>query len=87
MSTRTRNHLAYAALLLLLATTTGLAFLDLGAAKPALSLVIAALKAGIVVAIFMGLARADLLVRMAAIAAGFWLAMLVGLTIWVSLAS
>lgn len=87
MSTRARHFLTYLALLALLTLTTGLAFLDLGTAKPAVGLAIAALKAAIVAAVFMGLARAGMLIRMTAVALAFWLAVLVGLTLWVSLAS
>ncbi len=79
-----RHLLTLVALFALLALTTAVAFIDLGAGNTALSLGIAAAKAVLVAAVFMELTRADLHVRLTAAAGLYWLSILIGLTLWVS---
>ena len=71
---------AWVALLALLATTFGLAHLQLGAWNPVASLAIAAAKAVIVALVFMRLARASALVVLFAAAGLFALAVMFGLS-------
>lgn len=80
----TRHLLTLAALLTLLALTTGLAFVDLGPGNVVAALGIAGLKALLVSLVFMNLLSSGLRPRLTAAAAIFWLALLIGLTIWVS---
>ncbi|HEX5183459.1 MAG TPA: cytochrome C oxidase subunit IV family protein [Allosphingosinicella sp.] len=75
-----RIWLCWAALLLLLATTTGAAFLPLGRFNPFVALAIAGAKALIVLIVFMELRRSSGLVRAFAAAGFFWLAILLTLT-------
>ena len=70
----------WAALVLLLATTTGLAFLPLGRWNLVVALAIGATKALIVVIFFMELRRSSGLVRVFAGAGFLWLLILLGLT-------
>jgi cytochrome c oxidase subunit 4 len=66
----------YVALLVLLALTTGSAFLNLGHFNTALNLAIAVAKAALVYWFFMELRTADGLARMAALGVIFWLLVL-----------
>lgn len=68
--------MTWAALLALLATTFGLAHLDLGAMSPVASLAIATVKAVLVAVFFMHLRRASALVVLFALVAIFGLAIL-----------
>jgi len=70
---------AWAALLLLLALTAGLAFLPLGMFSLPVSLLIAVAKVAIVMALFMELRHASAIVRTAAFAGFFWLSILMTL--------
>lgn len=80
--TRPRTYfLIYLALLLLLAVTIAVAYLDLGALNPVLAVGIASVKAFLVILFFMGVRHSDRLTRVF-VAAGFlWLALLIGLTL------
>jgi cytochrome c oxidase subunit 4 len=71
---------AWVALLALLATTFGLAHLQLGAWNPVASLAIAAAKVAIVALVFMRLVRASALVALFAFAGIFALAVMFGLS-------
>ena len=75
-----RIWLCWAALLLLLAATTGAAFLPLGRLNAAVALTIAAAKALLVLIFFMELKRSSGLVRAFAFAGFFWLLILLTLT-------
>lgn len=86
MSTRTslqnawrRNGLIWIALLLLLALTTGTAFLRLGAANSAINLAIAALKTLLVVLFFMHWRQSRPLTRLVAPVALLMIMVLFGL--------
>ena len=70
----------WAALILLLALTTGLAFVPLGAAQLGVSLAIAVIKALLVLLLFMELKGSSGLVRVFAAAGFFWLLIMIGLT-------
>ena len=70
----------WAALMLLLALTTGLAFVPLGSAQLGVSLAIALTKALIVLLLFMELRASSGLVRVFAAAGFFWLLIMIGLT-------
>lgn len=70
----------WAALVVLLATTTGLAFVPLGRWNIVVALAIATAKALIVVIVFMELRRSSGLVRVFAGAGFLWLLILLGLT-------
>jgi cytochrome c oxidase subunit 4 len=70
----------WGALVLLLAATTGAAFLPLGRLNLFVSLAIAAAKALLVLIFFMELRRSSGLVRAFAAAGFFWLAILLTLT-------
>lgn len=78
METR-RLVLTWAALMALLALTVAASFALTGAASLAAGLGIAALKAGLVLWIFMHLAEDDGLLRVVAIAAFAWLGILFAL--------
>jgi cytochrome c oxidase subunit 4 len=67
-------------LVVLLAATTGLAFLPLGRWNLVVAIAIASLKALIVVIFFMELRRSSGLVRVFAAAGFLWLLILLGLT-------
>jgi cytochrome c oxidase subunit 4 len=75
-----RIWLCWAALVLLLATTTGAAFLPLGRLNLFVALAIAAAKALLVLIVFMELRRSSGLVRAFAVAGFFWLLILLTLT-------
>ena len=62
----------YVALCVLLAATCTLAYVPLGSANLPISLVIAALKAGLVGAVFMHLSNTNTINRLAAIAGPMW---------------
>lgn len=68
------------ALMLLLATTTALAFVPLGSANLFVSLGIAAAKALVVLVFFMELKGSSALVRVFAAAGFFWLLIMIVLT-------
>ncbi|GAB3666375.1 cytochrome C oxidase subunit IV family protein [Ramlibacter alkalitolerans] len=72
--------LAWIALLALMGASLAGSYLPLGAGNLVLGLAIAALKAGIVLVLFMGLARAGVAVRLAAGVAVATLALLLGLS-------
>lgn len=67
-------------LTLLLALTTGIAFVPLGSLNYGLSLAIAAVKASLVLLFFMELARESGLVRAFAAAGFFWLMLMIVMT-------
>jgi cytochrome c oxidase subunit 4 len=70
----------WAALMLLLALTTGLAFVPLGPAQLGVSLAIACSKALLVLLLFMDLKASSGLVRVFACAGFFWLLNMIALT-------
>lgn len=70
----------WGALMLLLALTTGLAFVPLGSAQLGVSLAIACTKALLVLLLFMELKASSGLVRVFAAAGFFWLLIMIGLT-------
>ena len=70
----------WAALVLLLALTTGLAFVPLGAVQLGVSLAIACTKAILVLLLFMELKASSGLVRVFACAGFFWLLIMIALT-------
>ncbi len=80
MSGRFRSvWLSWAALVALLAATTGLAYVPLGRAALPAALAVASVKAAVIVLVFMELARATGLTRIAAGAGLFWLCVLLGM--------
>ena len=70
----------WVALLILLALTCGSAYIELGALNTWINLVIAAMKALLVAAVFMHLGRSSALVRLFAGAGIVWLLILAGLS-------
>ena len=70
----------WAALIILLALTTGLAFVPLGVAQLGISLAIATTKALLVLLLFMELKASSGLVRVFAAAGFFWLLIMISLT-------
>jgi cytochrome c oxidase subunit IV len=76
-----RNGLIWAALMLLLMMTLALAYVPMGKLSPAVGIVIAAVKAGFVVMLFMELASARMLTRLAAISGVVFLTALFVLTL------
>ena len=70
----------WAALMILLALTTGLAFVPLGPAQLGVSLAIACAKALLVLLLFMELKASSGLVRVFAAAGFFWLLIMIALT-------
>lgn len=74
-----RLVLTWAALMALLALTVGASFLLTGPASLAAGLGIAALKAGLILWVFMHLAEDDGLLRVVAVAAFAWLGILLAL--------
>ena len=68
------------ALMVLLALTSGLAFVPLGSANLFVSLGIAVAKALLVLIVFMELKGSSSLIRAAAAAGFFWLAIMIALT-------
>jgi cytochrome c oxidase subunit 4 len=81
-----RPLLTLGALLLLLALTTFYALTPLWPAKSAVSILIAGLKALLVIAVFMRLSGASALIRLAAFAGFSWLMILFALS-WADYAS
>ena len=79
MTTRT-VWLCWAALMLLLAATTAIAFVPLGSLNLGISLAIAAAKALLVLLVFMELRASSALVRVFAAAGFFWLLIMITLT-------
>jgi cytochrome c oxidase subunit 4 len=71
----------FAALLALTATTTAVAFVDLGPWNTVVALGIAVVKASLVVLFFMHLKYSPLLNRTVLLGGLFWLAILIGLTL------
>lgn len=71
---------SWVALLVLMLLSLGSAYLDLGPGNLIAGLVIATVKSGIVVWLFMRLPRADVMTRIVAIAGVAWLALLIGLS-------
>ena len=69
------------ALLVLLGLTFAAAHVPLGSFNVVVGLFVAAIKAGLVVVIFMGLGRSSALMRLAIAAGLFWLAILFTLTL------
>lgn len=76
-----RNGLIWAVLMLLLLLTLALAYVPMGRLSPAIGIVIAAIKAGLVALLFMELADARPLIRLAAMAGIVFLAALFLLTL------
>jgi cytochrome c oxidase subunit 4 len=74
-----RVVLAWVALLVLLSATVAGAYVPLGSLNLALALTIAAVKAAIVLIVFMELTRGPALARIFAGAGAFWLMILFGL--------
>ena len=70
----------WTALMVLLALTTGLAFVQLGTAQLGVSLAIAVTKALLVLLLFMELKASSGLVRVFAAAGFFWLLIMIALT-------
>jgi cytochrome c oxidase subunit 4 len=70
--------IVYALLILLMALTTGLAFVDLGPMSAAVALLIAASKALLVILYFMHVLRASRLTKVFVVAGFYWLALLFG---------
>ena len=71
----------FLALLVLTATTTAIAFVDLGPWNTVVALGIAVVKASLVVLFFMHLKYSPLLDRTVLIGGLFWLAIMIGLTL------
>lgn len=71
---------AWVALLMLMLLSLGSAYLNLGAGNLIAGLVIATLKTGIVVWLFMHLPRASAITRIVAVAGLAWLSLLMGLS-------
>jgi cytochrome c oxidase subunit 4 len=76
-----RNGLIWAALLLLLMLSLGLAYVPMGLFTPTAGILIAFLKAGLVILLFMELATSKPLIRLAALAGIVFLAALFVLTL------
>jgi cytochrome c oxidase subunit 4 len=76
-----RNGVIWAALMLLLVMTLALAYVPMGKLSPAVGIVIAAVKAGFVVMLFMELGRARMLTRLAAMSGVVFLTALFVLTL------
>jgi cytochrome c oxidase subunit 4 len=76
-----RNGLIWAGLMLLLTLTLILAYVPMGLLTPAAGIVIAFAKAGLVILLFMELAKARPLIRLAAMAGVVFLAVLFALTL------
>jgi len=76
-----RNLLVWFVLSCLLLITLGAAYVPLGAGNLVIGLLIAVIKAALVVTLFMELLRAKPLIRLVAGAGLFWLLFLFGLTL------
>ena len=72
--------LTWIALLVLLAITCGSSFIPMGPMNTVVNLAVAAIKALLVVLVFMRLSRERLVIRLVASAGIVWLAFLVGLS-------
>lgn len=72
--------LTWAALVLLLITTLALAYVPMGLGNTVASLGIAAVKAALIMLIYMKLWRGPALHRFAAAMLGLWLAIMIGIT-------
>ena len=68
-------------LMLLLAMTVGLAYVDLGPFNTVAAMLISLAKAALILAFFMHLTKASALVRLFAFAGFFWLAILLALAL------
>ena len=66
-------HQTYAALMALLALTVGASFLELGAIAIYVSLLIAVIKAGLVIAVFMQVRDSGTLVKLALVFSIVWI--------------
>jgi cytochrome c oxidase subunit IV len=73
--------IVYAALIVLMSLTTGLAFVDLGSASAAVALGIAASKALLVILYFMHVRSASRLTKVFVVVGFYWLALLFGGTL------
>lgn len=81
-ATPARNYyLVFAALMALTLLTIGIATIDLGAINTIVALLIAAVKAALVIAIFMHVDRSGPLIRLVVFAGVLWLAILIVLTL------
>jgi cytochrome c oxidase subunit IV len=76
-----RNALIWAALLLLLMLSLGLAYTPMGLLTPAAGILIAIIKAGLVILLFMELATSKPLIRLTALSGIVFLAALFALTL------
>ena len=76
-----RNGVIWAALLLLLMLSLGLAYVPMGLFTPVAGIVIAFVKAGLVILLFMELASSKPLIRLAATAGLIFLAAMFALTL------
>ena len=76
-----RNGLIWTALLLLLVLSLALAYVPMGLFTPTAGIVIALAKAGLVVLLFMELAKSKALIRLAAMAGVMFLAAMFALTL------
>jgi cytochrome c oxidase subunit 4 len=76
-----RNGLIWTALMLLLTVTLVLAYVPMGWLTPAAGIVIALVKAGFIILLFMELAKAQPMIRLAALAGVVFLAVLFALTL------
>jgi cytochrome c oxidase subunit 4 len=76
-----RNGIIWAALLLLLLLSLALAYVPMGYFTPAAGIVIAFMKASLVILLFMELAKSKPLIRLAAMAGVVFLAALFALTL------
>ncbi len=73
--------LVFLALLVLLATTIGAAFMDLGWFNPVLALLIAGVKAALVILFFMHVRFGSRLTKFFVVLGLLWLLILIGLTL------
>lgn len=73
--------LIWVALCVLLAITTGSAFIPLGVGNGLISMTVSALKAALIVLFFMNLRTSSVLVRIASGAGLFWLVFMFALTL------
>ena len=73
--------LVYLGLILLLAATVGVAFLDLGVFNIVITLAIASVKALLVILFFMHVRESEPATKLFVIAGFVWLAILIGLTL------
>lgn len=76
-----RNGVIWAALMLLLMLSLGLAYVPMGLFTPAAGIVIAFVKASLVILLFMELATSNPLIRLAATAGAIFLTAMFALTL------